>query len=182
MNNSRSSSLFRFSFAVFDLLCLNMVHFVLMLLIADLPFESEYHLLFLVNNLIWVLCSYITALYVGKHNSNDNFFKRSIVSFALFSGSSLLFIFLYNFSYSRLFVILTYIGFSTTILISRTLYIGAAYYLRKQYPLDKKVVVIGYNELAKSLVENFDRYQKSILFSGYFEDEEFVPEIPIFRF
>ncbi len=125
--NSRSSNLFRFSFAVFDLLCLNMVHFVLLLLMVEIPGSREYIILFLINNASWVICAYITALYIGKQNSNDNFFKRSVVSFFLFSAISLLAIFLYNFSYSRLFVILTFIAFGTTILISRTLYVGAAY-------------------------------------------------------
>jgi putative colanic acid biosynthesis UDP-glucose lipid carrier transferase len=172
--NSRSSNLFRFSFAVFDLLCLNMVHFVLMLIMKSVPVEREYITLFLINNAAWVLCAYITALYIGKHNSTDNFFKRSVVSFFLFSAISLFSIFLYNFSYSRLFVILVFIGFGTTILISRTLYLGAAYYLRKQYPLNKNVIVIGYNELSKSLVENFNRYYKSISVIGFFEDEKSI--------
>lgn len=178
--NSRSNNLFRFSFAVFDLLCLNMVHFVLLLLMNTVSITREYQILVLINNVTWVICSYITALYIGKHTSNDNFFKRSIVSFFLFSTISLFSIFLYNLSSShfRLFVILIFIGFGVTIIISRTLYIGAGYYLRKQYPLNKKVIIIGYNELAKRLVENFRRYYKTISVDGYFEDEHFTSEIP----
>lgn len=180
--NSRSSNLFRFSFAVFDLLCLNMVHFVLMLVMQTVPVAKEYITLFLINNAAWVLCAYITALYIGKHNSTDNFFKRSVVSFFLFSGISLFSIFLYNFSYSRLFVVLIFIGFGITILISRTLYVGAAYYLRKQYPINKTIIVIGYNDLARKLVENFNRYYKYIFVVGYFEDDEYIsktPDLPI---
>lgn len=169
--NSRSSNLFRFSFAVFDLLCLNVVHFVLMLLVEDVPGSREYIILFLINNVAWIICAYITALYIGKHNSNDNFFKRSVISFLLFSGISLLSIFLYNFSYSRVFVILIFIGFGTIILISRTLYVGAGYYLRRQYPLNKKIIVIGYTELAKLLVDNL-RFDKSLTVSGYFDDNK----------
>jgi putative colanic acid biosynthesis UDP-glucose lipid carrier transferase len=78
-----------------------------------------------------------------------------------------------------LFVILIFIGFGTTILISRSLYLGAAYYLRKQYPLNKKVIIIGYNELAKKLVENFGRFNKSLAVLGYFEDEDLVTEMPV---
>ncbi|HEX8279080.1 MAG TPA: undecaprenyl-phosphate glucose phosphotransferase [Segetibacter sp.] len=174
--NSRSSNLFRFSFAVFDLVCLNMVHFILMLILENVPGSREYILLFIINNAAWILCAYITALYIGKHNSTDNFFKRSVISFFLFFAISLLFIFLFNFYYSRLFVILIFIGFGIIILISRTLYVGAAYYLRKQYPLKRKVVVIGYNELGKRLVDNF-RYNKSLSFIGYFEDENNDGEI-----
>ena len=176
--NSRSSNLFRFSFAVFDLVSLNVVHFILMLLMQNVPGSREYFLLFLINNAVWIICAYITALYIGKHHSNDNFFKRSIVSLFLFFGVSLLSIFLINFGYSRLFVILIFVGFGTVILITRTLYVGAAYYLRKQYPLNKKVVVIGYNELGKKLVDNFTRYNKTLSVVGYFEDEENVMEQP----
>ena len=161
--------MFRFSFAVFDLLCLNVVHFVLMLLVSDVVNSKEYVVLFLINNAVWIVSAYMTALYIGKHFSNDNFFKRSIVTYFLFAGASLLGIFLYKYSYSRLFVILNYLAFGTIILVSRTLYIGAAYYLRKQYPLNKKVILIGYNDLANRLVDNF-RFNKSLSVVGFFDD------------
>jgi putative colanic acid biosynthesis UDP-glucose lipid carrier transferase len=135
------------------------------------PGSREYILLFVINNAAWIVCAYTTALYIGKHNSTDNFFKRSVISFFLFFAISLLFIFLIDFDYSRLFVILIFIGFGIIILISRTLYVGAAYYLRKQYPLQRKVIVIGYNELGKKLVENFTRFNKTLSVVGYFEDE-----------
>lgn len=167
--DSRSSNLFRFSFAVFDLLCLNIVHFVLVLLKHNVLISKEYVVLFLLNNAAWLGCAYMTALYVGKHFSNDNFFKRTIVTFFLFVGTSLLAIFLYNFSYSRLFVLLNYITFGMILFISRTLYLGAAYYMRKQYPLNKKVIVIGYNELARKLVENIN-LNKSVSVVGFFDD------------
>ncbi len=180
--NSRSNNLFRFSFAVFDLLCLNIVHSVLMLVMDRVPVSREYFTLFIINNAAWLLCSYITALYVGKSN-NDHFFRRSGVSFSLFFGISLLCIFLYHFSYSRLFVILTYVGYGTLILISRTLYVGAAYYIRKQYPLNRKVVVIGYNELGKKLVDNFRKTNRFISVEGFFDDEYKIngvqPDLPI---
>ncbi|MDQ6812544.1 MAG: undecaprenyl-phosphate glucose phosphotransferase [Bacteroidota bacterium] len=180
--DSRLSNLYRFSFSVFDLLCLNVVHFVLMLSMRSVPIDRAYVALFIVNNAAWILCAYVTALYVGKNNSNDNFFKRSILSFFLFSVISLVSIFLYNFPYSRSFVILVFIGFGASILISRTLYVGAAYYLRKQYPLNKMIIVIGYNELSKQLIENFRRYYRTIQVVGVFEDENVIPglsEAPI---
>ena len=170
--NSRSSNLFRFSFAVFDLVCLNIVHSVLMLFMNYIPVSREYSILFIINNGAWIICAYATALYVGKHNTYDNFFRRSLITFFLFVGISLLCIFLYNFSYSRLFVILTFVGFGTLIFISRTLYFGAAYYIRRQYPNNKKVIIIGYNELGKKLNNIFSKYNKSITTLGYFEDHE----------
>lgn len=82
--NSSSRDLYRFSFAVFDLLSLNVVHFVLMLIMQDVPGSKEYFLLFLLHNVVWIGCAYATALYIGKHESNDEFFRRSVVSFLLF--------------------------------------------------------------------------------------------------
>src|SRR5215210_4000608 len=179
--NSSSRELYRFSFAIFDLLSLNIVHFVLMLLMPEVLGSKEYFLLFLSHNVAWVMFSYATALYIGN-KSNDEFFRRSVISFLLFWGLSLLIIFLSNFDYSRLFVILLYICFGTIFLISRTLYIGASYYVSKQYPFSKKVIVIGYNELAKRLVENFATYNKLVTIIGFFEDNKFengVSTIPI---
>jgi putative colanic acid biosynthesis UDP-glucose lipid carrier transferase len=135
----------------------------------DVRNSKEYLILFVTNNALWVGCAYMTALYIGKHHSHDNFFKRSIVSYLFFVGLSLLAIFLYNFPYSRSFVLLDFISFGAILLISRTFYIGAAYYLRKQYPLNKKVIVIGYNELAKKLVENL-KFNRTISVLGFFED------------
>ncbi len=174
--NSRSSNLFRFSFAVFDLLCLNMVHFVLILLLQNVLLSKGYAVLFVTNNAFWILCAYITALYVGKHHTYDNFFKRSVLAFLLFTGFALLFIFLYKYDYSRLFVILIFAGFCGVILTSRTLYVGAAYYLRKQSPMNRKVIVIGYNDLSKKLVDNFTKHNRSISVLGFFEDDHLEEE------
>ncbi len=102
--SSSSRGLYRFSFAIFDLHSLNIVHFVLMLLMRAVPGSIEYFLLFLVHNIGWVVCSYATALYIGKLERTDQFFRASVVSFLLFLGISLFAIFLSNFSYSRLFV------------------------------------------------------------------------------
>jgi len=148
-----------------------------MLAMQNVPGSKEYIFLFLINNGAWIICAYVTALYIGKHKTDDNFFKRSVVAFSLFTGISLLAIFLYNFSYSRLFVILIFIGFGTVILISRTLYIGAGYVLRKQYPKRKKIVLIGYNELSKTLVNTIGRKNKLIDILGYFEDETTLTEL-----
>ena len=150
---------------------------MLMLAMQNVPGSKEYIFLFLINNGAWIICAYVTALYIGKHKTDDNFFKRSVVAFSLFTGISLLAIFLYNFSYSRLFVILIFIGFGTVILISRTLYIGAGYVLRKQYPKRKKIVLIGYNELSKTLVNTIGRKNKLIDILGYFEDETTLTEL-----
>lgn len=175
--NTSSRDRYRFSFAIFDLFSLNIVHFVLMLLMEAVPGSKEYFLLFLVHNIAWIVCAYVTALYIGKHESNDQFFRMSVISFLLFLGMSLMAIFLSNFSYSRLFVILVYMSFGTIFLISRMLYVGAGYYMSKQDVFNKKVIVIGYNELAKGLVENFGRYNKSISIMGYFEDKDFDAEV-----
>lgn len=180
--NSSSRELYRFSFAIFDLLSLNIAHLVLMLLITEVSVSKEYILLILLHNFVWIICSYFTTLYIGKNERNDEFFRRSVISFLLFLGMSLLAIFLSNLDYSRLFVILLYICFGAIFLISRTLYIGASYYVSKQYPFSKKVIVIGYNELAKRLVENFERYNKLVSIIGFFEDDKFetdVSTIPI---
>ena len=146
-----------------------MVHFVLILFLPDVQNSKDYVILFLINNSAWLGCGYMTALYVGKHLSNDNFFKRTVVAYFFFVGISLLGIFLYKFDYSRLFVLLNYIGYASILIISRTIYIGAAYYLRKQYPLNKRVVIIGYNELGKRLADIF-KFNKAITIIGFFDD------------
>src|SRR5687768_1619161 len=116
--NNRYTNLFRFFFAIVDLFILNLTYLWLMFSISYLEFrnEPEYFVLFIVSNMVWLICAYMTALYINDQSLNfERFFKRTLRSYFTFVPFVLIFIFLYHYEYSRLFVVMSFAGFGITL-------------------------------------------------------------------
>jgi len=181
--NITYTNLFRFFFALVDFLALNIIHLALLLNLNRVQgtFSQKYTILFIVSNITWMGCAYIMGLYINDQFFNfERFAKRTVQAFALFVSTLLLFIFLYNFNYSRLFVSLNIIGIGTALLFSRILFIWAITYYGKQERFNKKIVLLGYNDLSKQLVNYFSTNSKSISIEGYFEDYHNINELSVF--
>ncbi len=179
---TKRQNLFRFFFAVMDLLALNAVHLLLIMMMDRVNANNfEYVLLFLVNNMVWLISAYLNAVYINDANFDfERFAKRSLSAFALFSILMLLFFFLHNYAYSRLFVMLSFTGFGLTILMTRVLFLLTSFYIIKASRLNRKVVILGYNDLSKRLVNHFMLHNKSLSIEGYFEDQRQVNELSTF--
>ncbi len=182
MNNTYTN-LYRFFFALVDFLSINIIHLALVLSLNRVHGNNsqKYTILFIVSNIVWLACAYLTGLYLNDQFFNfEKFAKRTVQAFALFISSTLLFIFLYNFNYSRLFVSLNIIGVGISLLFSRILFVWGVTYFGKQERFNKKVVLLGYNDLSKQLVNYFSTNSKSISIEGYFEDYHNVNELSVF--
>ncbi len=181
--NITYTNIFRFFFALVDFLAINIIHLTLLLNLNRVHGNNskEYTILFIVSNIAWLGCAYISGLYITDQFLNfEKFAKHTVQAFALFITSMLLFIFLYNFNYSRLFVSLNIIGIGVALLISRILFIWGVAYFGKQERFNKKIVLLGYNELSKQLVSYFSTNSKSISIEGYFEDYHNIDELSVF--
>jgi putative colanic acid biosynthesis UDP-glucose lipid carrier transferase len=179
---NRYVNLFRFFFAFMDLFALNSVHLVLSFLMARVRGqEFHYILLFLITNMVWLASAYINAVYINDSHFNfEHFSKQSLKAFLLFSTTVLLFIFLSHISYSRMFVILNFVGFGLTILITRILFLLTAFYMKKFERFNKKIIILGYNDLSKRLVDHFLLHTQNLSIEGYFENSKEVEELSIF--
>ena len=179
---TRNANLFRFFFAGMDLFALNVVHLVLLLIMNRVDQgEFEYVLFFVVSNVSWILSGYINAVYTKSNFLNfEHLAKRSLKALVMFIIFILLFIFLYNYDYSRLFVVMNFIGFGITIFITRLLFLLLSFYLRKGNKFNKKVIVLGYNTLSKKLVSHFLMNNQNMSVEGYFEDTSEVNELSLF--
>lgn len=169
--NLRYSNMFRFSFALLDLVILNLIHFILILVLQRLANRPIYTYYFIFTNLSWLICAYITAVYVGKHQGYESFYKRTVHAFAFYFALTISFVFLSNFYYSRLFVFLSFFGFGLSLLISRIFILGANYFIERKKQV-RKVLIIGYNELSRKLVRNLTGFNKSIEVVGYCDEEQ----------
>ena len=178
--NSRYNNLFRFFFICIDLLALNTVYFSLVLSMTRIPpgAEHQYMVLFMAANMAWLLTSYSTALYVDNASLDlDRFAKRTAKTLILFVMVMLLIIFVYHYSYSRLFVLLSFAAFCSILILSRVLLISVALYRQKNTRFNKRVIIIGYNNVAKRLASSFRDQERRLSVDGYFEDPRHIHEL-----
>ena len=181
--NKTYTNLFRFFFALIDFLAINIVHLILLLNLSRVHgINSEkYTILFVISNIAWLGSAYLSGLYINDQFFNfERFAKLTFRAFAFFITAQLLFLFLYNFNYSRLFIVLSFIGFGFSLLSSRVLFVWGVSYFGKQERFNKKVVLLGYNDLSKQLVNYFSTNSKSISIEGYFEDYHNVNELSVY--
>ncbi|HEV2355418.1 MAG TPA: exopolysaccharide biosynthesis polyprenyl glycosylphosphotransferase, partial [Puia sp.] len=179
---SRYTSLFRFSFASADLIVLNLVHLVLMNSLRRLPANSgpEYLLLFIVANILWLISAYASGLYIEQGNPNYmRFIKRTVKCLISFFLLMALFIFFNHYPYSRIFVVISFLGFAVLLVAMRLLMMEASVYAGKNGKAGKRVVIIGYNELAVKLAKRFSEDGSISSVEGYFEDKERVGELSL---
>ncbi|HSU27029.1 MAG TPA: exopolysaccharide biosynthesis polyprenyl glycosylphosphotransferase [Chitinophagaceae bacterium] len=125
--------------------------------------------------------AYANEVYIHESHFNfERFAKRSLKAFFLFCVIILLFIFLYHFSFSRLFVILNFVGFGLTIFLTRMTFQLMIYYLNRRNKFGKRVIILGYNDLSKRLVNHFLNRNQNISVEGYFENPSVVQELSFF--
>ena len=178
--NSRYTNLFRFFFVCVDLVALNLVNIGLMLSFRRIPVEGEreYGLLFLVSNMIWLMSAYAARVYIEDAQPElHRFVKRTLKAFILFVSCVLLFVFLYHYFYSRLFVVLSFVFFFAFLITTRLGLIVITFYAKKTNRISKRIVIVGYNDLAKKFVTHFTQHRKDYQVDGYFEDEQEISEL-----
>ncbi|MCW3094219.1 MAG: Undecaprenyl-phosphate glucose phosphotransferase [Ferruginibacter sp.] len=179
--NFTYTKLFRFIFALVDFLAINIIYLTFLLNYQHSNSPTEYLILFIVIDIAWIFCAYITGLYVNDQFFNfEKFAKRSVQAFALFTISLLVFYFLHNYSYGRAYMSLNIIFMGLALLISRVFFIWSMAYFGKQQRFSKKVVLLGYNDLSKQLVNYFSSNTQSISIEGYFEDYHNINELSIY--
>jgi putative colanic acid biosynthesis UDP-glucose lipid carrier transferase len=66
------------------------------------------------------------------------------------------------------------------LLLSRIVFIWGIAYFGKQERFNKKIVLLGYNELSKQLVNYFSTNSKSVSVEGYFEDYNNIDELSVY--
>ena len=175
---------FRTLLWLWDVISLNLVLFLASIFVAraDVANRKEYHLIFAVFNLTWMVFVYTTQLYMAKNWLDfTSFFKRTLKCFLLAFSSIFLFIFLYHYPYSRLFIIVCTAGFALVLLFNRIVFNLLVLSLRSQFSLAKNVFVLGYNEISVKLIEYFQKEAKLVKLVGCFDDKARISDSPNLR-
>jgi putative colanic acid biosynthesis UDP-glucose lipid carrier transferase len=173
------TSLFRIIFSFMDLCTLNCLQLLIFIVYPSLMADGfKYILLVIVMNLGWLGCSYITTLYVYDQQLNfESFSKKTAQAFLLYALQVLLFIFLFRYGYSRLYIILSFSGFALALTLSRALFIWGAGYFVHNHRFNRNIIMLGYNDVSKQLVSHFISHATNVSVKGYFEDYKNVREL-----
>lgn len=165
-----------------DLLALNLINFSWQSVFVenfDQSFIYAYNRYFLVSNGIWILFSFLIALYNIKVILEFNIFiKKTTQVFFLYSVALLFYLFFSReLLVSRQFIFYSTASFALSLIITRFLFLGSQEFLKKSNVYKKKVLILGYNETAKVLTEYLEAESQSIRLVGYLEDPENVNEL-----
>jgi putative colanic acid biosynthesis UDP-glucose lipid carrier transferase len=128
--------------------------------------------------MVWLLASYSTALYIDNASLDlDRFARSTVKTMVLFIIVMIFFIFLFHYSYSRVFVLVSFAAFCTILLATRGVLMATAFYRQRNNKAGRKVVILGYNNVAKKLAYSFSGKENRLSVEGYFEDPRQIHEL-----
>jgi putative colanic acid biosynthesis UDP-glucose lipid carrier transferase len=180
--STKKINLYHIFFAGMDLFMLNVIHLALILQMDRISEARNYYIILLpMTNIVWLIAAYFNGLYENDRNfSFERFAKRSLKAFIFFCGFVLLYIFLYHYKYSRIFIMFNFVGFGIAIFLTRLIFMLFSFYLVKGSRYSRKVVILGYNELSKKLAHYFLDHNSNVSVEGYFEDSQAVDELSFY--
>lgn len=170
--NSRYTNLYRIFFLLSDLTALNVIFLFLLSHMEALPAADmkNYIILYMTSNAVWLVWSYVTATYILYKNVKLKLIsRRTVSSLILFCLSVLAFVIFVNFKYEWFFIACLLLGFGTFILISRLILISYVLYTRTNSRFYTNVVIIGCNEISRSLIGMIYNNSRNIRIQGYFD-------------
>jgi putative colanic acid biosysnthesis UDP-glucose lipid carrier transferase len=176
---------FRIFYSFIDLIALNILYFIFIIIVNPVNPEpgsrNMYMLLFIVTNVSWMGAAYFTGVYINNIPLDfERFAKTSSQAFLLHIAVVLLFMFVSNFDYSRLFIGLVFIAFAITLIITRMLFLWGLRRFINNEKTTQRVVFIGYNDTAKNLSSYLGANLKSIAIDGYFEEYNKIQELSVY--
>ncbi|HVG14438.1 MAG TPA: undecaprenyl-phosphate glucose phosphotransferase [Chitinophagaceae bacterium] len=180
--SQRLLSYLRTFFFSIDLLAINIVYFFSIELLDSRIFQEQnnyYERLWLFTNVAWLLATYISYLYSEQHIAKfENFSKKTLKTYIYFTFLLVLYLFFYKqVDISRLFIISILSFHLGALLFNRILYLMVSIYFRNNKFFIKKVLIVGYNDLAKRLVGHFELQDTNIDIVGFCEDEDNMQEL-----
>jgi putative colanic acid biosynthesis UDP-glucose lipid carrier transferase len=170
--NSRYTNLYRIFFLLSDLIALNVIFLFLLSRLEALPAADmkNYTILYMASNAIWLVWSYVTATYILYKNVKLKLIsRRTLSSLVLFCISVLALAIFVNFKYEWFFIVCLLLGFGTFILISRLMLISYVLYTRTNSRFYTNVVIIGCNEISRTLISMIYNNNRNIRIQGYFD-------------
>lgn len=180
--NQQFFRLLKFCFIALDLLMLNLSFaldkFYYRDKISD-SFELQYVYLWVGFNITWIVAGWLCSIYhQNSMSSFESFCRRTLRAYFYFLAIILICFFIVKqHDISRLFIITVFISICLVFLVNRLVFLIILQYFRKQDYLTRKVVIIGYNDVSKKLVQQLEEDTLNVKVIGYCENEQEIHEL-----
>ncbi len=180
--NQQFFRLLRLGFASLDLIALNLAFGIGKYIFRekiDPSWEIRYTYLWIFLNLAWLVSSWACRTYERDNISSfESFGRRTLRAFIYFLAMMMVYLFFQKWQdVSRLFILSSIISMGIALLLNRLVYLLVFQYFRNRENLMRKVIIIGYNDISKKLVEELEDDPINTEIIGYCENEEDVHEL-----
>ena len=179
MNRQLKNQL-RLTFLVLDIVVMNLLYlFCQVLFLRDgVPGNIEFSIWFF-SNISWLVISVSLRTYSERSITSFFYFsKRTVQVYTLWIIFLLFFLFYKElYSLPRLFVTAYVALAGVGLAANRFIYLGMVNYLKRADFARKKVMVLGYNDTAKSLIHYFEEERLNYQVVGFVEDDAKITEL-----
>ena len=179
--NRRFIRFLQASIAGLDLLTLNLAVSFTLVFTSRIPadFVNYYFRFWLLLNTSWLFICWISAIYNEYHiMSFEIFTKKTMRVYIMWVAVTMMYLFfLRQNDISRIFIISVILGSGIFLVINRFIYLMLRHYFRHGEHLSKKVIILGYNEMAKKLANYLEEESLNTQIMGFCEDESNVREL-----
>jgi putative colanic acid biosynthesis UDP-glucose lipid carrier transferase len=141
--------------------------------------EIQYVYLWTGFNIAWLAASWMCSIYnQNSLSSFESFCTRTLRAYIYFLTIVLIsFFIIKQHDISRLFIITVFVSIGMVLLVNRLVFLITLQYFRKQDYLTRKVIIIGYNDVSKKLVQQLEEDALNIKVIGYCENEQEIHEL-----
>lgn len=171
----------RFFIIALDLLSLNTIFLTLQYLShqIDGSYSLKYTFFLMLLNAAWLVITWMNSLYYERFLiSFETFARRTVQAYFYWLVVVLVYLFFtHQYEISRLFTGIVLLGFGCLLLLNRIIYLYIRWYLRKRKVYTRKIIIIGYNSLAKKLVSYLEEEDADTEIIGFCENADKVQEL-----
>ncbi len=179
--NRRFIRFIQASIAGLDLLTLNLAVSLTLVFITSIPpqFINYYFRFWLFLNTSWLFICWISAIYNEYHIMSFEIFGRKTMRvYILWVSVTMMYLFFFRQNeLSRIFIISVIVSGGVFLLANRFIYLLLRHYFRHGEHLSKKVIILGYNDMAKRLASYLEEESLNTQIVGFCEDELKVREL-----
>jgi putative colanic acid biosynthesis UDP-glucose lipid carrier transferase len=142
-------------------------------------YGPEYHYFGITINLGWLTCAFVYQLYnPASVQKFENFFRQTFKTYILFLLVTLAYLYLSRpLIIPRQFTIFFLSGLPFVLILNRIFFLIGYTHIRSQSNFAKKVMIIGYNDVAKRLAGYFEGNESQMELVGFCEDRHMVKEL-----
>lgn len=140
---------------------------------------SPYLQFWMVMNLIWIMIAIAIGLYRSMLVLKFEQFVKSTMQVYVLWVMLILFylVIIREVSFSRGFILLLLVCFLSALVVSRFLYFSIQKYIKKRGTYVNKIMIVGYNEMAKKITKYLEEEGINVEMVGYVEEPMNVHEL-----